>query len=143
MSLRSALVAVWAASATAQFIPSILGSRDGSGCPNTLAVSYPAPVAAKGWTYRLVAKGFKKPRSIVFDDNGGLLVVDAGVGLYRLTVDRDKGETCVVMSSPKTLVNSTEVSFAFSSSDFPVLRCDRQPPPQELDTNNEARPSGP
>ncbi|KID93103.1 L-sorbosone dehydrogenase [Metarhizium guizhouense ARSEF 977] len=116
MSLQSALVAVWAASATAQFIPSILGSRDGSGCPNTLAVSYPAPVAAKGWTYRLVAKGFKKPRSIVFDDNGGLLVVDAGVGLYRLTVDQDKGETCVVMSSPKTLVNSTELNHGLALS---------------------------
>ncbi|KFG85785.1 L-sorbosone dehydrogenase [Metarhizium anisopliae] len=122
MSLRSALVAVWAASATAQFIPSILGSRDGSGCPNTLAVSYPAPVAAKGWTYRLVAKGFKKPRSIVFDDNGGLLVVDAGVGLYRLTVDQDKGETCVVMSSPKTLVNSTELNHGLAlSNDGKVL----------------------
>lgn len=111
MSLRSALIAALATSATAQLVPGFLSRRDDSSCPNTLAVSYPAPVASKGWAYRLAAKGFKKPRSIAFDDNGGLLVVDAGVGVYRLTIDQDKGETCVVMSSPKTLINSTEVRF--------------------------------
>lgn len=120
MSLRSAILAVLAATSTAQaqFSRNLLSSRDDSSCPNTLAVSYPAPVAAKGWTYRLAAKGFKKPRSIAFDDNGGLLVVDSGVGVYRLTIDQDKGETCVVMSSPKALINSTEVSGIFI---FPCL----------------------
>jgi glucose/arabinose dehydrogenase len=111
MALRSALVAALATFATAEqsSTPGIL-RRDDPSCPNTLAVSYPAPVAAKGWTYRLAAKGFKKPRSILFDDNGGLLVVDSGVGVYRMTIEQDKGETCVVMSAPKMLINSTEVS---------------------------------
>ncbi|KAK2613009.1 hypothetical protein QQS21_000938 [Conoideocrella luteorostrata] len=117
MSLRSALVAALAATATAtaQHRSShTLNARDD--CPNTLAVSYTPPVAAKGWTYRLAAKGFKKPRSIVVDDNGGLLVVDSGSGVYRLTVDQDKGQTCVVMSSPKILINSTELSHGLALS---------------------------
>ncbi|KAM3444684.1 hypothetical protein NHJ13734_001186 [Beauveria thailandica] len=76
-------------------------------CSNKLAVSYPAPVAAQGWSYQLVANGFTKPRGIQFDNDGGLLVVDAGAGLVHLSL-RDDGNTCVSVDKKTTLLASKE-----------------------------------
>ncbi|PNY24759.1 Uncharacterized protein TCAP_05290 [Tolypocladium capitatum] len=90
---------------------------DAGGCPNTLEVAYAPPVAAKGWQYRLAATGFKTPRSIAFDDDGGLLVVDSGVGVFRVTLDQDKGETCVVMGAPKKIISSAELNHGLALSD--------------------------
>lgn len=82
----------------------------GSGsCSNTLKVDYPAPVAASGWSYRLVANGFTKPRGIVFDKDGGLLVVDSGEGLVHLTL-KDEGSTCLSVGDKKTLISDKQVS---------------------------------
>lgn len=107
MAIRSAAVAALAVTSVVANALS-LDTRDDS-CPNKLKVDYTPPVAAKGWNYRLAANGLKKPRSIAFDDNNGLLVVDSGVGVYRLTIDQDNGDTCVVMSSPKKIIDSTQV----------------------------------
>lgn len=78
-------------------------------CSNTLKVDYPAPVAADGWSYRLVATGFTKPRGILFDNDGGLIVVDSGVGLAHLAL-KDEGGTCVSVEKKTTLVESEDVS---------------------------------
>lgn len=88
-------------------------------CSNSLSVSYPAPVTAEGWSYRLVANGFTKPRGIIFDSDGGLIVVDSGVGLVHLTL-KDEGGTCVSVAENKTLVESEEVRFPAPSSQLPV-----------------------
>ncbi len=63
-------------------------------CSNKLNVTYPAPVAASGWEYRLIANGLRRPRGIAFDDDGGLLVVESGVGLTHWTLN-DEGGTCL------------------------------------------------
>ena len=76
-------------------------------CP-PLSVNYTAPIPAQGYTYRLVAHGLTKPRSIAFDDAGALLVVDSGVGVVRMTT-KDNGGTCVVVGAPQPIINSTEV----------------------------------
>ncbi|KAM3555156.1 hypothetical protein MY1884_005731 [Beauveria asiatica] len=76
-------------------------------CSNKLAVSYPAPVAAQGWSYQLVANGFTKPRGIQFDHDGGLLVIDAGAGLVHLSL-KDDGNTCVSVDKKTTLLASKE-----------------------------------
>jgi glucose/arabinose dehydrogenase len=76
---------------------------------NDLEVSYPAPVVADGWSYRLVAEGFTKPRGILFDSDGALLVVDSGVGLLRLTL-RDNNGTCLAVDENTTLLENEDVS---------------------------------
>ncbi|KAH8709445.1 L-sorbosone dehydrogenase [Beauveria bassiana] len=78
-------------------------------CSNKLAVSYPAPVAAQGWSYQLVANGFTKPRGIQFDKDGGLLVIDAGAGLVHLSL-KDDGNTCVSVDKKTTLLVSRELN---------------------------------
>lgn len=79
-------------------------------CSNNLSVTYPAPVAASGWQFRLVANGFTRPRGIAFDHDGGLLVVESGAGLTHLTLD-DEGGTCLTVKSKKRLVADQNVSF--------------------------------
>lgn len=81
-------------------------------CSNNLSVTYPAPVAASGWQYRLIANGFTRPRGIAFDNDGGLLVVESGAGLTHLTLN-DEGGTCLTVKSKKRLIADQTVSFFF------------------------------
>ena len=76
---------------------------------NNLSVSYPAPVAADGWNYRLVAEGLTRPRGILFDSTDGLVVVDAGHGLVHLSL-KDEGGTCVSVAKKTTLVENENAS---------------------------------
>ncbi|ODA75870.1 hypothetical protein RJ55_08511 [Drechmeria coniospora] len=85
-------------------------------CPNRIAMSYQPPVAAPGWQYRIAANGMRKPRSIVFDNRGGLLVIDVGVGILRLTIRNDWGTDCVVMSEPRRIISCPELSHGIALS---------------------------
>lgn len=75
----------------------------------TLTPSYDAPVAAEGWKAQLIATGLTKPRGIKFDSNGGLLVIEAGVGLRRLTFT-DNGGTCLSLKGNTSVITDDEVS---------------------------------
>ena len=77
-------------------------------CANTLTTKFSAPVVAGGWSYRLVANGFKRPRGILFDQEGGLLVVDSQVGITRLALT-DGGGTCLSVSKQTAVVSSSDV----------------------------------
>jgi glucose/arabinose dehydrogenase len=98
-----------AAVALLSTIAAVAAGASSSSCPsNTLSVSYPTPVAASGWSYRLIADGFTKPRGIAFDSDGGLLVIDSGVGLAHLKFN-DEGGTCLTVANKTMLVESQEV----------------------------------
>lgn len=75
---------------------------------NSLEVSYPAPRAASGWEYRLVAQNLTRPRGILFDSDGALLVVDRGAGILRYEIE-DNGGTCVSVGEPTTLTDDEDV----------------------------------
>ncbi|KAF4595796.1 glucose/sorbosone dehydrogenase [Ophiocordyceps camponoti-floridani] len=79
-------------------------------CPGKLQPEYSAPVAAAGWNYRLVARRLQRPRSLLFDSAGRLLVLDAGVGVLAMEVSEGSGETsaCVVVSRPRLVVMGGE-----------------------------------
>jgi glucose/arabinose dehydrogenase len=79
-------------------------------CATVLTPSYSPPVVAKGWKAQLVATGLTSPRGIKFDTNGGLLVIEQGVGLSRLTFI-DNGGTCLSVQSNKTVIADKEVGF--------------------------------
>ncbi|KAL7954260.1 hypothetical protein V8C34DRAFT_29314 [Trichoderma compactum] len=84
-------------------------------CSNKLNVTYPAPVAASGWEYRLIANGLTRPRGIAFDADGGLLVVQSGVGLTHLTLD-DDGGTCLTVTSNTTLIADPNLNHGLALS---------------------------
>ncbi|KAF2260823.1 soluble quino protein glucose dehydrogenase [Lojkania enalia] len=63
-------------------------------CTSTIAPRYGQPSVAPGWTVQVVASGLQDPRGIVFDDEGGLLVVQQGHGIARLELS-DSGGACV------------------------------------------------
>lgn len=73
-----------------------------------LKASY-TPIVANGWQAQLVAQGLSRPRSVLFDSNGHLLVVEAGSGISSLEFD-DGGSTCLDIRKKTYLVNSTIAS---------------------------------
>lgn len=75
---------------------------------NSLKTSYPAPVAADGWSYRLVATELSRPRGILFDTDGALIVVDTGVGLVHLELE-DQGRTCLRVRKKTVLLENEDV----------------------------------
>ncbi|KAK1672896.1 soluble quino protein glucose/sorbosone dehydrogenase [Colletotrichum godetiae] len=84
-------------------------------CRNTLKATYTSPIAAGGWTYRLIANGFTRPRSILFDDQGALLVVDANSGVKHLKLT-DDGGTCLSVAEKQTIIDSPELNHGIALS---------------------------
>jgi hypothetical protein len=77
-------------------------------CPTILTPSYSAPVVGTGYTYQLIVTGLTKPRGLIFDSNGALLVIQSGVGLTHISFN-DNGGTCLSPSLTTLLVNDTTV----------------------------------
>jgi len=73
---------------------------------STLSYSIPSPSLAAGYEAQLVIKGLKGPRSIHFDGDGNLLVLDRGVGLVRYSID----DGCLLGSNRKIVIENSEVS---------------------------------
>jgi hypothetical protein len=80
----------------------------GSPCDHALAPSYAAPSMAPGYTARLIETGLTKPRGIMFDTEGRLLVVQAGMGLTTMELD-DSDDDCVSVRSHDMLVSDSSV----------------------------------
>ncbi len=80
-----------------------------SACPTTLVPSYAPPVVGAGYAAQLIANNLQKPRGILFDSKGALLVVQQGGGIVHLTLD-DLGGTCLSVSKTTSLINNTDVS---------------------------------
>lgn len=126
----------------AVFIAAFVGSAAAAdSCSNSLKVSYPAPVAADGWSYRLVANGFIKPRGILFDTDGALIVVDSGAGIFHLALT-DDGGTCVSVDKQTTLVESEEVTIT-STHPHLVLAANTSSSTMALPSPRMAKPSTP
>ncbi|KAK1997763.1 glucose sorbosone dehydrogenase [Colletotrichum falcatum] len=85
-------------------------------CADVLTPSYNAPQVAPGWQAQLVATGYKKPRTIHVDSRGALLVLDAAVGVYRVTF-KDNGGICLAVMESKLLVNNTRLTHGMTLSE--------------------------
>ncbi|GKT44110.1 uncharacterized protein ColSpa_04291 [Colletotrichum spaethianum] len=84
-------------------------------CRNNLSPGYKTPVAASGWTFRLVANGLNHPRSILFDQQGALLLVDAGSGIKHLKLI-DDGGTCLSVAEERIIIGSPELNHGIALS---------------------------
>jgi glucose/arabinose dehydrogenase len=99
---------------TAAFAAGLI-STAAAQCSNVLTPTYQAPVVAAGWQAQLITNGLKKPRSIAWDNAGGLLVLDSGNGIVRYTF-KDNGDTCLEVSSQNVLVNSPKLNHGLALS---------------------------
>ncbi|KAK7403021.1 hypothetical protein QQX98_011221 [Neonectria punicea] len=112
--MASLATALTVAFTTAVFFVSSAAPASGS-CSNDLSVAYDDPVAADGWSYRLVANELERPRGILFDTEGALLVVDSGVGIVHLSLQDDSG-TCLQVKEKKTLVENEDLNHGIALS---------------------------
>lgn len=74
-----------------------------------LEPGYAAPVMADGWESRLIVNGLRRPRSILFDTEGALLVVEQQTGIRHLRLADGNG-TCLSVQDETTLVQDSAVS---------------------------------
>ena len=111
---------IFAASCTAQTTTSSTSSP--SACPSVLVPDYQKPVVGAGWTAQLVVQGLRRPRGIIFDDKGALLVVQNGGGILHIQFE-DQGGTCLFVKETKNLTTDEDVSRV-----FPVLIAPTRPP---------------
>ncbi|KAF2745528.1 soluble quino protein glucose dehydrogenase [Sporormia fimetaria CBS 119925] len=72
-------------------------------CSSTISAVHGDPSVAPGWRAQVVASGLNKPRSIVVDPAGRLLVVELGYGISRLNLDEGEGP-CVRAAGEKEVV---------------------------------------
>ncbi|KAK0103003.1 hypothetical protein ONS95_000813 [Cadophora gregata] len=91
----------------------LLGVAEAATCD--LTNNFAEPVLAKGWEHKLIAKGLTKPRSILFDSEGNLLVIQQGAGLIHLAFD-DGGSTCLDVAMKTFLINSTDLNHGLALS---------------------------
>ncbi|ROV96600.1 hypothetical protein VPNG_08994 [Cytospora leucostoma] len=89
--------------------------RAAGDCPTNLAPRFGAPVVGSGWTAQLIAANLTKPRGIVFDQRGALLVVQQGSGIVRLTFT-DYGGTCLVVNETTTVVDNPDLNHSLELS---------------------------
>jgi hypothetical protein len=79
-------------------------------CPNSLTPTYNTPALAAGWQASLIARGLSRPRSIVLDSLGHLLVLQQGVGIVNLQFN-DAGGTCLSLVKQTTVISSSDVGY--------------------------------
>lgn len=103
-------------------LPFCRGQSSGASCSVTLTPTNSIkPSVASGYTMALVATGLTKPRSIEFDTNGNLLVVESGVGLRNLVFE-DNGGACLSVKSSNMVIQNPGVSICFRSPSVEVIR---------------------
>ncbi|KAK1779667.1 hypothetical protein QBC45DRAFT_392140 [Copromyces sp. CBS 386.78] len=86
-----------------------------STCPAPVPASYPAPVVRDGYEARLVATGLKKPRGVIVDSKGRLLVVESGKGITHLTI-KDDGWPCLSVEKTTTIVSMSDLNHGIELS---------------------------
>jgi glucose/arabinose dehydrogenase len=80
-------------------------------CPGYSVPSTGAPKVAKGFTANVILRGLTKPRGMVVDPQGNLLVVESGKGVSAYTV-KDGANGCVSLGPRVSIVGDTTVSIA-------------------------------
>lgn len=90
-------------------------------CPSALKPSYPAPSLAPGYTAQLIARNLTKPRGIIVDSEGHLLVVQQKVGITSLGI-QDVGDRCLKVSQKTDVIRNVNLTHGIAlSSDGKTL----------------------
>ncbi|OCL01287.1 Auxilliary activities family 12 protein [Glonium stellatum] len=90
-------------------------------CSTTIKPKNATPSVASGWEARVVATGLTKPRGIIFDSSGHLLVVQQGKGIGSLSLT-DNGGACVIAGQPMDVILDSTLNHGIElSSDGKTL----------------------
>jgi glucose/arabinose dehydrogenase len=84
-------------------------------CSGTVAAKGSAVSFAKGYTANVVVNKLTKPRGIIFDTEGNLLVVERGVGITAIKLN-DLGLNCVSAGSKIVVIKSTSLNHGIELS---------------------------
>ncbi len=95
----------------------VLTIRAQSTCQSTIAPQHAAPSVAPGFRVDVVANNLRTPRGILFDSEGGLLVVEQGHGISRLNLD-GAGACVRATGNVQTVVDDTSVSAGIGQKDL-------------------------
>lgn len=90
-------------------------------CSTTLSAGSATPSVNPDYQYRLVSTDLTKPRGIIFDTAGNLLVVQSGVGVVALQLNGDGA--CLTASNPATVVDNSDVGLSSPSHSVSKYRC--------------------
>ncbi|KAG5751938.1 hypothetical protein H9Q69_001128 [Fusarium xylarioides] len=84
----------------------------------TLKPHRSSPGTAAGWEYSVLHNKFVKPRTILFDTEGALLVMDAVRGIIRVQLDDSDpaGGRCVRVKNKKTLLKKDSLNHGLALS---------------------------
>jgi glucose/arabinose dehydrogenase len=80
-----------------------------SSCSSSIAPQHVAPSVAPGFRVQVVANGLRDPRGIMFDREGGLLVVEQGHGVSRLSLGGE-GACLSVQGEVQKVIEDESVS---------------------------------
>ncbi|KAH7177180.1 soluble quino protein glucose/sorbosone dehydrogenase [Fusarium sp. MPI-SDFR-AT-0072] len=81
----------------------------------TLKTSYPEPVTEDRWNYSIIANELRRPRGILFDSEGALIVIDSGNGIIHFELD-DEGGTCLQVKKKTTLLKKDNLNHGIALS---------------------------
>lgn len=87
-----------------------------SSCTSTLQPSYPAPSLAPGYKAQLIAQNLTKPRGLIFDSDGQLLVVQQQVGITSLSIQDQDGNGCLTVTKKTDLVDNADLTHGITLS---------------------------
>ncbi|KAK4166358.1 soluble quino protein glucose/sorbosone dehydrogenase [Cladorrhinum sp. PSN259] len=80
-------------------------SAQDDSCANALKPNYTFPLARNGWRAQLITGGLSRPRGMIFDSKGALLVAE-GTGITYFNIADNNG--CISVENKKILINDTE-----------------------------------
>ncbi|KAK5157204.1 hypothetical protein LTR04_005480 [Oleoguttula sp. CCFEE 6159] len=86
-----------------------------SACSTSITPSYAAPSVAAGYEARLIATNLTKPRSVLFDANGNLLVVQQGKGIVSLNLT-DNGGACLSVGTSHDVILDSSLTHGIALS---------------------------
>lgn len=89
-------------------------------CPAvTGGPKYAAPIVAKGFTARVVISNLTRPRSMTFDTDGNMLVLQNRVEISSFTMNNDGG--CITATGKQTVVKASMGSSENVGPPIPLL----------------------
>ena len=92
----------------------VASAPDSSSCGSALQPSYPAPSLAAGYKAQLIAQNLTKPRGLIVDSDGQLLVVQQQVGITSLSIQDQNG--CLTVSKKTDLVKNANLTHGITLS---------------------------
>ncbi|KAF1972946.1 soluble quino protein glucose dehydrogenase [Bimuria novae-zelandiae CBS 107.79] len=86
-------------------------------CASTIESQNPAPSVASGWRVDLVANNLTEPRGVIFDSEGGLLVVEQNRGISRITFNEDQGGCVRSEGSAELIIDDASLNHGIELSE--------------------------